>query len=214
MKVLNIIDLNLLKIFLNKFYLAHGIDYLFLIPHRETIEKHLPQFDPDIVLLQHHYYNFTIEEITTLVRSLTAAPIIVFVLKENRDITERLSHLTEKDANLMVYTKHEFTRKFEELLTTRPRRDDEASLPEGRRAILLADDSAVMRHFFRKTLADRDFDVYIASDGEEAWELYQKHLPNLVITDIEMPRMDGLQLCKKIKAVSYTHLTLPTIYSV
>ncbi len=199
MKVLNIIDLNLLKIFLNKFYLAHGLDYLFLVPHRETIERHLPQFNPDMVLLQHHYHNFSLEEMVSFVRSLTAVPLVVFVLKETRDISGNIERIAQKDGNLYFYTKQDFTRRFEDLLVSRSNGENGATKERIRRSILLADDSAVMRHFFRKTLADRDFDVYIAADGEEAWELYQKHLPNLVITDIEMPRMDGLQLCKRIK---------------
>ncbi len=192
MKILNIVDVNLVKIFLNKFYLAHGLDYLFLVPHRETIEKHLPQFAPDIVLLQHHYHNYDIAEIVRLVRELTTAPIIIFLLKENGGIPAPLEHLAAEDANLSIYTKQDFSRRFEQLILRK-------TMEGPRRSILLADDSAVMRHFFRETLAERNFDVYIASNGEEAWKLYQQHLPNLVITDIEMPRMDGLQLCKKIK---------------
>ena len=42
-------------------------------------------------------------------------------------------------------------------------------------------------------------DVYIASDGTEALELYKKNKPNLIITDIKMPNMDGIELVKKIR---------------
>jgi len=199
-KILNIIDLNLLKIFLNKFYLAHGLDYLFIIPHKETIERHLPQFQPDLVLLQHQYYNIPVEEMVAQVRALTPAPIIVFFLKDDREVIERLSLMGKKGEDIFFYDKHDFSRKFEKLLSTRLGDKHEQDAIETHRSILFADDSAVMRHFFRRTLADREgVTVHIAADGNEAWELYQEHLPNLVITDIEMPGMDGLQLCRKIK---------------
>ncbi len=41
--------------------------------------------------------------------------------------------------------------------------------------------------------------IYIASDGVEALELYQKNKPDLIITDIKMPNMDGIELIKKIR---------------
>ncbi|HFU74666.1 MAG TPA: response regulator [Arcobacter sp.] len=42
-------------------------------------------------------------------------------------------------------------------------------------------------------------EVYIASNGEIAYKLYQKHNPNLIITDIKMPIMDGITLVEKIR---------------
>ncbi len=199
MKILNIIDLNLLKIFLNKFYLAQGLDYLFIVPHKETIAKHVAQFKPDMVLLQHQYYNMPVEELAEQIRQLTPVPVIVFFLKEDRETADRLAVLGKKGEDLLFFDKHDFTRKFEKLISSRiPGKADGDNEP--RRSILFADDSAVMRHFFRRTMADREgVTAYIAADGAEAWEMYQEHLPNLVITDIEMPNMDGLQLCKKIK---------------
>lgn len=41
--------------------------------------------------------------------------------------------------------------------------------------------------------------VYMASDGLEAYEIYKNNKPNLIITDIKMPNMDGIELVKKIR---------------
>ena len=202
MKIVNIVDLNLVKIFLSKFYLAHGLDYLFIVPHKETIEKQIPLFQPDLILLQHQYSEVPIEDIVAQVRSLTPAPIAVFFLRSDKETVKRISALGKKGKDLFFYDKHSFAQEFEELLTRQANgisREQVAAESEVRHSLLFADDSAVMRHFVRRALADRPITLHVADDGAEAWDLYQEHLPNLVITDIEMPRMDGLQLCKKIK---------------
>ena len=41
--------------------------------------------------------------------------------------------------------------------------------------------------------------VYLASDGQKAYELFNEHHPDLVITDIKMPRVSGIELAKKIR---------------
>ncbi|NBX03667.1 MAG: response regulator [Alphaproteobacteria bacterium] len=59
--------------------------------------------------------------------------------------------------------------------------------------ILLADDSEVIRFLFSKAL-EREPDMHVvatASDGVQALELTKKHLPDVIVLDIEMPNMDG-----------------------
>ena len=41
--------------------------------------------------------------------------------------------------------------------------------------------------------------VYIAKDGKEALEVYKKHLPDIVVTDINLPKIDGLSVAAKIR---------------
>lgn len=47
-----------------------------------------------------------------------------------------------------------------------------------------------------------NFEVIVAGDGEEALELYKKHRPEIVMTDITMPKMSGLELVAKIRKLS------------
>jgi two-component system chemotaxis sensor kinase CheA len=74
-----------------------------------------------------------------------------------------------------------------------------ASRPRARRRVLLAEDSLTTRALERSILEAAGYDVTVAVDGAEAWRLLQDHEVDIVITDVEMPRMDGLVLCDAIK---------------
>jgi DNA-binding NtrC family response regulator len=76
-----------------------------------------------------------------------------------------------------------------------------AELSEGgsRPVVLVVDDEAVTRRTLREELEPRGFLIVEAADGEEAWERFQKELPDLVVTDLRMPRADGVALVRKIR---------------
>ncbi len=66
-------------------------------------------------------------------------------------------------------------------------------------SILLAEDEDDLRESFKKVLLLYVKDVYDAKDGEEAFELYSSEDIDIVITDIKMPKVNGLELIKKIR---------------
>ena len=66
--------------------------------------------------------------------------------------------------------------------------------------VLLVDDSRVTRSVVRVFLIGRNVEVLEASDGYEALRVMHERHPDLVITDLEMPELDGLGLCKKIRS--------------
>jgi len=69
-------------------------------------------------------------------------------------------------------------------------------------SVLVADDHSVVRQGIRHLLEGED-DIEVcaeAADGEEALELVEKHRPDLVILDITMPRMSGLEALERIRA--------------
>lgn len=68
--------------------------------------------------------------------------------------------------------------------------------------ILLVDDEPQITRVLRRSLIAHRYDVRIANDGETALELFQEFLPDLVITDLSMPEMDGLELCRQIRMFS------------
>ena len=67
-----------------------------------------------------------------------------------------------------------------------------------KRTVLIVDDNAEIRGYLIKLFSEKHI-VYSAENGEEGLKLTKKHMPDLVISDITMEEMDGLELCRKIK---------------
>ncbi len=65
--------------------------------------------------------------------------------------------------------------------------------------ILIVDDNPDLTDFLSKTLADSFRKVYVATDGVEALRLVKSQLPDIIVSDVMMPRMNGYELCKNIK---------------
>ena len=68
--------------------------------------------------------------------------------------------------------------------------------------ILLVDDEDGIRKVLGITLVDAGYEIFTARNGEEALEVFAKERPGIVLTDIKMPGMNGIELLQKIKAVS------------
>ncbi len=75
--------------------------------------------------------------------------------------------------------------------------------------ILIVEDNDNLLNFMKCAL-NNDFEVYTATDGEEAWKFVSKHIPDLVVSDILMPNVDGFELCKLIKS-TYETSHIPVI---
>jgi two-component system, OmpR family, phosphate regulon response regulator PhoB len=69
-----------------------------------------------------------------------------------------------------------------------------------KRRVLLADDDASLRRLIKTTLGEEDFDLLQAIDGEEALLLARVEHPDLVLLDVNMPRLDGFEVCRSLKA--------------
>ncbi|PLY09071.1 MAG: DNA-binding response regulator [Arcobacter sp.] len=65
--------------------------------------------------------------------------------------------------------------------------------------ILCVEDEDGIREFIVNTLKYYFKEVYAAKNGLEAYEIYEEYKPKIVLTDIEMPKMDGIELVKKIR---------------
>ena len=75
--------------------------------------------------------------------------------------------------------------------------------------ILTVDDSAAMRQMVEVTLASAGYQVEQARDGREALKLAAAQAFDLVITDVNMPEMDGLALVRELRALpAYRHTPL------
>ncbi len=69
-------------------------------------------------------------------------------------------------------------------------------------SVLFVDDNDTIRQLYRRILEKHVNHLYIAENGSHGLELYQKHKPDLVITDMMMPVMNGLEMVKEIKKIA------------
>ena len=76
--------------------------------------------------------------------------------------------------------------------------------------ILIADDDKNICELLRLYLAKEGYTTCIANDGEAAFAAFEKEKPNLVLLDIMMPKMDGWEVCRKIRAVDNTPVIMLT----
>jgi two-component system, OmpR family, KDP operon response regulator KdpE len=71
-----------------------------------------------------------------------------------------------------------------------------------RRNVLVVDDESQITRVLRTALSGHNYNVRTAGDGDEALEVMREWSPDLVITDLSMPNMPGLELCRRIRAKS------------
>jgi two-component system chemotaxis sensor kinase CheA len=84
-----------------------------------------------------------------------------------------------------------------------PARDEPRPAPPGRQrpaTVLVVDDSAVTRTLEKGILEAAGYQVRVAADGAAALDLLQREPCDLVVTDVEMPRLDGFSLTARVRA--------------
>ncbi len=78
--------------------------------------------------------------------------------------------------------------------------------------ILIAEDDLAMRDILTHKLISKGYEVLAAENGLSAWDVIQKRQPNLVLTDLMMPELDGFALLEKIRSHKDEHISkLPVI---
>jgi DNA-binding response OmpR family regulator len=70
--------------------------------------------------------------------------------------------------------------------------------------VLYAEDELALAHIVRESLEERDFIVALCADGGQAWRQYEKQKPDILVLDVMMPKIDGFELAKKIRAIDKT----------
>lgn len=72
------------------------------------------------------------------------------------------------------------------------------------KTIIIADDETHILNVLSIKLQNAGYNIITAQDGEEAYQLACEHRPDLVITDYQMPRLSGLELCTRLRSTSAT----------
>jgi two-component system, OmpR family, KDP operon response regulator KdpE len=75
-------------------------------------------------------------------------------------------------------------------------------MAEEKHKILIVDDEPQITRVLKTTLSSRGYSTRTASDGDEAVQVIKEWSPDLVITDLRMPNLDGLQLCRHLRTKS------------
>src|SRR5436853_6105068 len=81
--------------------------------------------------------------------------------------------------------------------------------------VLIAEDDAMTRLMLQRAVEHQGHACLVAQDGLEAWELFQAHTVDIVISDWMMPLIDGIELCRRVRkemdrAVAYTYFIFLT----
>jgi two-component system, OmpR family, KDP operon response regulator KdpE len=78
----------------------------------------------------------------------------------------------------------------------------EQSKASEHRRILIVDDEPQITRVLRTTLSSQGYDIRVANDGEMALELMKNWTPHVVVTDLAMPNLDGVGLCRQVRQIS------------
>jgi len=73
---------------------------------------------------------------------------------------------------------------------------------EAKKNILVVDDEAQITRVLKTSLSSQGYCIRTAADGEEALQVIQEWSPDLIITDLRMPNMNGLELCREVRKES------------
>ncbi|WP_223470834.1 MULTISPECIES: hybrid sensor histidine kinase/response regulator [unclassified Pseudomonas] len=109
--------------------------------------------------------------------------------------------LLDDGSVVLIVDVEDLLRSVDKLLDTgrleRIARQNQAQAP--RKRILVVDDSLTVRELQRKLLLNRGYDVAVAVDGMDGWNALRSEDFDLLITDIDMPRMDGIELVSLLR---------------
>ena len=75
--------------------------------------------------------------------------------------------------------------------------------------IVLAEDEPSLGQILKESLETREFIVHLAKDGQQAYDMYKKHNPKILVLDVMMPKKDGFTLAKEIREIDDT---IPIIF--
>lgn len=178
----------------------------------DDFDAYFDDFTPDVIVLQGQY-----EDVSTkfLLKMLKAYPsfkegIKLLIAEDASNLDALTTFATEAD---MMLVEQEVVGM---ALCTKVKamvRDKEPKHLDRRKRVLYVSDNKFMHVVIKDAFADQAIDLMNAYDGDEAVTKIEESLPDLVLTDLDIPGLSGIDLCKTIKhSKKFAHIPV-IIYS-
>jgi two-component system sensor histidine kinase and response regulator WspE len=163
-----------------------------------------------VVSNNHHHYGLLVDRFLGE-RELVVQPLDAR-LGKIKDISA--GALMEDGSPVLIVDVEDLIRSVEKLVTagqlSKVAQAPAAGAVRARKRILVVDDSLTVRELERKLLGNRGYEVEVAVDGMDGWNAVRTGHFDLVVTDIDMPRLDGIELVMLIKKAPHLK-SLPTL---
>ncbi|HOK40038.1 MAG TPA: response regulator [bacterium] len=153
----------------------------------EDITSVIDNFQPDIIFMYINLKNKENEDIYTIIRKKSRYTNIPILFYSFNSIPTDIMEMDNSISYIRLPTTNEqLIMEFEKLLFNK-------------KFILIVDDSKTIHTQLRQILMENNFNVIEAYNGKEALEILERKKPDLILSDIEMPEMDGYEFCKRVK---------------
>ena len=163
-------------------------------------EPTLPQrgsgYDCIVMRLAQQYYGFLVDEFVGQKELVVQKP--PSLLGKIQDVAA--ASILEDGKVVFLLEADDLLRTMDSHLQGLQRRPGDDSDPAGTLQILIVEDSETVREMQKRMLESEGFSVTAAVDGMDGWNAIRRANYDLVVTDVDMPRMDGLTLVSKIRS--------------
>jgi two-component system sensor histidine kinase and response regulator WspE len=175
-----------------------------LVTAHQVLESGEPKLAEDelpviIVGDQSHTYALVVDRFLGE-RELVVQPLDTH-LGKIKDISA--GALMEDGSPVLIVDVEDMIRSVDKLVSgsrlSKVQRNGVAGIQKTQKRLLVVDDSLTVRELERKLLGNRGYEVEVAVDGMDGWNAVRASHFNLVITDVDMPRMDGIELVTLVK---------------
>ncbi len=190
MNVLCITEISLYRAYLTKYFLSRDIQYRFICPDLDTLRTTLEKTDVDALLIQAQYSDFNYRTFLDRINDvISGLDLPIITLHTEPGPTPHEDDVIHVDRSSAITVLDDFKRRFDEqVVNPGPKK----------RQILFADSSRTLFKIVKSVLGN-GFDVHYAADGLSAYRIFQENKINLILTGVHLPKMNGLELCRKIK---------------
>lgn len=203
MKILNIIDSSILRALLSKFYIAAGVDYVFIAPEESLVADMLEDFAPDALLLQDSYCSIALSDLWAFVRKKTQerGRTMRFLLLESGPDPDGQAREIPVSPDVFRVNRENLRSVLDrlkaELLAAGKASASRAVVPA--KAILVVEPSKTIRSVIKVALGSNRYRLTFARSAEEALPLFGGQHFDLVLTGVSLQGKSGFDLCREIK---------------